>query len=137
MNLTVLLQKLEEFVTWIVGHENIKYDDENITGDYEAIKGDHKTLTSQFLYHIFAVHFGRVNFRVYYIMRSFTIKIKTCHEFDKNPDLLISKFFFLIFNFDEKIFIFYDYFKSSNEEVFGWKVHFYLWKKHRFMYSNC
>jgi hypothetical protein len=28
------------------------------------LKGGHKTLTSQFLYHIFAVHFERVNFLV-------------------------------------------------------------------------
>jgi hypothetical protein len=33
---------------------------------YEELKGGHKTLTSQFLYHIFPVHFERVNFLVVY-----------------------------------------------------------------------
>ncbi len=33
------------------------------------LKGDHKTLMSQFLYHIFTVHFERLNFLVSYNMQ--------------------------------------------------------------------
>ncbi len=45
MNLTVLLQKLDEFFTWIVGHENITGDYEDIKGDHENIVGDHEDIT--------------------------------------------------------------------------------------------
>ncbi len=40
-----MLQKLEGFVTWIVGHENIKDDHENMKGDHDNIMGDHEDIT--------------------------------------------------------------------------------------------
>jgi hypothetical protein len=47
-------------------HEWVCAENVLIRDDDWNLKGDQKTLTSQFFYHIFPVHFERVNFRVYY-----------------------------------------------------------------------
>jgi hypothetical protein len=39
---------LEGFVTWIVGHENIKCDYEDITGDHEDMMGGHEDIIGDY-----------------------------------------------------------------------------------------
>jgi hypothetical protein len=48
----------------MVGHENLTGYRENVTGVMRNLKGVHKTLKSQFLYHIYPVHFKRINFLI-------------------------------------------------------------------------